>query len=180
MGKWSGYTVAALVAEGFEQVELTKPKNALEDEGAVVSILSPKGGKVLGLHHIDKGDEFSVDMRLSDAKPEEYDAVLLPGGVVNADALRVDEDAQRFIKAIAESSKPIAVICHGPWLLASTGLLKGKTITSYHTVRDDIRNAGGYWVDEEMRRDGNIVSSRKPDDIPAFNEAMIELFSESA
>lgn len=179
MGKLDGFRVAAMMTDGFEQVELTRPRKALEDEGATVKILAPGTGKVQGLHHIDKGEQFEVDLELSRADPDDFDGILLPGGVVNADALRVDEDAQSFVKAFSKAGKPIAVICHGPWLLVSTGLLKGKTITSYHTVKDDIRNAGGHWVDEEMRRDGNIVSSRKPDDIPKFNEAMIELFAES-
>jgi protease I len=170
--------VAILVTDGFEQVELTRPREALEREDATTRILSDKEGQVLGMNHIDKADQFAVDAKLADADPEAFDAVLLPGGVVNADALRIVPEAQRFIKAIAEDGKPIAVICHGPWLLVSSKLVHNRTLTSWPTLQDDIRNAGGKWVDQEVCVDGNWVSSRKPDDIPAFNAAMIELFAE--
>jgi protease I len=133
---------------------------------------------VLGLNHIDKADRFEVDATFKQVSPEDFDAVLLPGGVVNADALRIVPEAQRSIKAIAEDSKPIAVICHGPWLLVSSRLVRNRTLTSWPSLQDDIRNAGGKWVDQEVCVDGNWVSSRKPADIPAFNREMLELFYE--
>jgi protease I len=174
----AGMKVAILVTDGFEQVELTKPREALHRESAITLILSDKDGEVLGMNHIDKADKFKVDAKLKDVNPEDYDAVLLPGGVVNADALRIVPEAQKFIKVQAEDGKPVAVICHGPWLLVSAGLVRNRTLTSWPSLQDDIRNAGGKWVDEEVCVDGNWASSRKPDDIPAFNAAMVELFAE--
>jgi protease I len=174
----AGMRVAILVTDGFEQVELDKPRAALEREGAETAILSDKAGEVLGLNHIDKGDTFKVDAQIGSVNPEDFDAVLLPGGVVNADALRIVPEAQRFMKTQAEDGKPVAVICHGPWLLVSSGLVHNRVLTSWPTLQDDIRNARGKWVDQEVCVDGNWVSSRKPDDIPAFNAAMIELFAE--
>lgn len=179
-GQLDGVRVAILVTDGFEQVELEKPRKALQDAGAETVVIAPKGGTVQGMNHDGKADEFTVDMELDDADPEEFDAVLLPGGVGNADNLRMEEAARRFVKAIEKSRKPIAVICHGPWLLVSSGLVKGRELTSYFTLQDDIRNAGGKWQDEEVVADGNWVSSRKPDDIPAFNQAMIALFKQRA
>ena len=178
--KLNGRKVAILVSDGFEQVELTKPREALHAAGATTTIIAPKGGKVQGMNHDEKADQFDVDMKTSDASASDFDAVLLPGGVMNADHLRMDEDARQFVKSIDKAGKPIAVICHGPWLLVSAGLVDGRKMTSYHTVQDDIRNAGGEWMDREVVRDGNWVSSRKPDDIPAFNEAMIKLIAETA
>lgn len=177
MARLSGMKVAILVTDGFEQVELTKPREALEQEGASVQIVSNKSGTVLGLHHIDKGDEFPVDRTFAEAHPDDFDAALLPGGVVNADALRIVPEAQRFVNEIADDGKPIAVICHGPWLLVSGGLVRGRTLTSWPTLQDDIRNAGGTWIDQEVYIDGRLVSSRKPADIPAFNAQMIEVFA---
>jgi protease I len=174
----AGMKIAILVTEGFEQVELTEPREALHREAGITLILSDKKDSVLGMNHIDKADRFKVDEQLRDANPEDFGAVLLPGGVVNADALRIVPEAQRFIKTIAEDGKPIAVICHGAWLLVSTGLVRNRTLTSWPTLQDDIRCAGGKWVDQEVCVDGNWVSSRKPADIPAFNPAMIELFAE--
>ncbi len=142
-------------------------------------VTSPKPGQVQGMNHDVKADTFPVDMTLDQAKPGDFDAVLLPGGAVNADALRMEPKAQDFVRQAESNGKPIAVICHGPWLLISAGLVKGKTMTSYYTIQDDIRNAGGKWVDQEMVRDGNWVSSRSPKDLPAFNKAMVELFSGS-
>ncbi len=173
-----GLKVAILVTDGFEQVELTSPKAALEEAGAITKILAPHSGVVQGVNHDVKADEFKVDMVLGQADPDDFDAVLLPGGALNADALRVVPEAQQFIKKIDGQNKPVAVICHGPWLLVSAGLMHGKTLTSYHTIRDDIRNAGANWVDSEVVRDGNWVSSRSPKDLPAFNKEMIALFSE--
>ncbi len=176
--KLNGRKVAILVTDGFEQVELTKPREALEAAGATTSILAPKSGKVQGMNHDEKGDQFDVDRKIADSDPADFDAVLLPGGVMNADNLRMDENARNFVRAMDKSGKPVAVICHGPWLLVSADLVDGRTMTSYHTVQDDIRNAGGEWVDRDVVRDGNWVSSRKPDDIPAFNEAAIKLIDE--
>jgi protease I len=174
-----GMRVAILATNGFEQVELEEPRKALQAAGAETVLVAPKNGAVQGMNHDAKASEFAVDMELEDAKPEEFDAVLLPGGALNADKLRVEEDAVRFVQAIDEAHKPIAVICHAPWLLVSAGLVKGRELTSFHTIRDDIQNAGGHWRDQETVKDRNWISSRKPDDIPAFNKAMIALFEES-
>ncbi|WP_376794367.1 type 1 glutamine amidotransferase domain-containing protein [Thermogemmatispora sp.] len=174
-----GMRVAILATDYFEQVELTEPKKALEEAGARAVIVAPKEGQIQGVNHVEKGDSFPVDLTLQQAKPEEFDAVLLPGGALNADALRVLREAQEFVRRIDAAGKPIAVICHGPWLLVSAGLVRGRTLTSYHTIQDDIRNAGGNWVDQEVVRDRNWVSSRSPRDLPAFNRNMVELFAQS-
>jgi protease I len=176
--KLKGRRVAILVTDGFEQVELTEPRKALEEAGAETVIVAPKGGKVQGMNHDEKGDEFEVDVTTGEADPDRFDAVLLPGGVINADKLRMNTEARDLVRRIDRAGKPIAVICHGPWLLVSADLVKGRTLTSYHTVQDDIRNAGGNWVNREVVRDGNWVSSRKPDDLPAFNDAMVQLFDQ--
>src|SRR6202047_1096632 len=170
--------VAIMASDGFEQAELEKPRKPLAEAGAKTFVIAPRSGKIQGFEHDEKGDKVSVDMTLDKANPDEFDAVLLPGGVLNADFLRVEKKAQEFIRSIEQAKKPIAVICHAPWLLVSTGLVKGRTMTSYHTIQDDIRNAGGNWKDEEVVRDRNWVSSRQPTDIPAFNREMISLFSE--
>jgi protease I len=170
--------VAILVTDGFEQIEMTDPRKALEAAGATAVLIAPKSGQVQGFKHHDKADSFKVDMTLDDADPAAFDAVLLPGGVINADALRMDEHAQRFVQSIDRTGKPIAVICHGGWLLISAGLVKGHTSTTWPTLRDDMRNAGADWVDRECVRDRNWVSSRKPDDLPAFDREMVRLFSE--
>ena len=176
-GSLQGLRVAILVTDGFEQVELEKPRAALDDAGADTVVVSPKDKTVLGMNHLDKGDEFIVDQQMEHAECDDFDAVLLPGGVVHADTLRMNEDARRFVQACDANDKPIAVICHGPWLLLSAGLVKGRHLTSYFTVQDHIRNAGGNWTDQETVLDKNWVSSRQPDDIPAFNRAMLELFA---
>jgi protease I len=173
-----GLRVAILVTDGFEEVELTKPRQALQDAGATATIVSPHPGTVQGMNHDEKADKLDVGMTLDEADPDDFDAALLPGGVANADKLRIDDHARRFVQRLQAHVKPIAVICHGPWLLVSAGLVRDRTLTSYPTLQDDIRNAGGIWVDREVVRDGNWVSSRKPDDIPAFNQAMLELFGE--
>ncbi|HEY1472086.1 MAG TPA: type 1 glutamine amidotransferase domain-containing protein [Candidatus Acidoferrum sp.] len=178
-GNLQGLRIAILVTDGFEQVELEKPRAALDDAGGATIVVSPKNKTVLGMNHIDKGDEFVVDQPMDQAEPDEFDAVLLPGGVVNADTLRMNEHARRFVQACDASGKPIAVICHGPWLLVSAGLVKGRQLTSYYTVQDDIRNAGGNWADQETVLDKNWISSRQPSDIPAFNKAMVELFAKA-
>ncbi|GAA5236721.1 type 1 glutamine amidotransferase [Verticiella sediminum] len=169
-----GKQIAVLVTDNFEQVELTSPRQALEDAGATVHILSAKTGQVRGMNHDEKADSFKVDATWDDADPAEYAGVVLPGGVFNSDAIRCEPGAQSFVQAIHEQGRPIAVICHGPWLLVSAGLVSGKQMTSFPTLQDDIRNAGGAWVDEEVVMDGNLISSRKPDDLPAFNAKLIE------
>ena len=169
--------VAILVTDNFEQVELTSPRQALERAGATVHIVSAKPGQVRGMHHDEKADSFPVDAIFEDADPTQYAGVVLPGGVFNSDAIRVEEGAQRFVQGIHEQGKPIAVICHGAWLLVSAGLVDGRQLTSYPTLQDDIRNAGGEWVDEEVVLDGNFISSRKPDDLPAFNAKLVEALS---
>ena len=174
----NGMRVAILVTDYFEQSELVEPKKALEQAGAKTAIISPKSGKVQGVHHVKLGDSFPVDMALDQANPDDFDAVLLPGGALNADALRVHPKAQEFVRRIDEQQKPIAVICHGPWLLVSAGMVRGRRLTSYHTICDDIVNAGGLWDDREVMRDANWISSRQPGDIPVFNRDMIALFAE--
>lgn len=174
-----GVKVAIVVTDNFEEVELTEPKKALEEAGAETTIVAPHGGTVHAMKHdVESGDSFRVDKTLGEVEAGQFDAVLLPGGALNADALRVDTLAQDFVRAIDRAQKPIAVICHGPWLLVSAGLVKGRHMTSYHTIQDDIRNAGGQWEDSETVLDRNWVSSRSPKDLPAFNREMIGLFSE--
>ncbi|MCX4219363.1 MULTISPECIES: type 1 glutamine amidotransferase domain-containing protein [unclassified Pseudomonas] len=169
--------VAFLVTDGFEQVELTGPKNALEQAGAQVDILSAETGSVKGWNHDKPADDFKVDQTFQGASIDQYDAVVLPGGVQNSDTIRIDQDAQHLVKTGASAGKPIAVICHGSWLLISAGLVNGKTMTSYKTVKDDLVNAGVNWVDQEVVKDGNLISSRQPDDIPAFSKALIDALS---
>jgi protease I len=171
--------VAILVSDDFEQVEMTEPKKALEAAGAKVTLVSPNPGQVTGMNHDTKADTFKVDLTLDRANPADFDAVMLPGGALNADFLRMVPKAQQFVKKIEGSGKPMAIICHAPWLLVSSGLVKGRKLTSYYTIQDDIRNAGGNWVDQEVVRDRNWVTSRSPKDLPAFNPAMVELFAES-
>ena len=170
----NGKRVAFLVTDGFEQVELTGPREALENSGAVVDILGEKEGKVLGWNHDKPADAFDVDATFDSADLDLYDALVLPGGVQNSDTIRIIPGAQKLVKSHAAAGKPLAVICHGAWLLVSSGLVKGKRMTSYKTLQDDIRNAGGQWVDEQVVVDGNLITSRQPDDIPAFNEQLIK------
>lgn len=176
--KLAGIRVAILLTDNFEQAEMTQPRKALEEAGADTTLLAPHGGSVQGFQHDQKADSFSVDMSLEDADPENYDALLLPGGALNADALRMVKKAREFVAKIDRAQKPIAVICHGPWLLVSSGLVRGRKLTSYHTIQDDIKNAGGQWQDSAVVRDGNWVSSRSPKDIPIFNRAAIQLMAE--
>ncbi|XUW90253.1 type 1 glutamine amidotransferase [Burkholderia sp. M6-3] len=168
-----GLKVAILAVDGFEQAELVDPKRALAEAGATVHVISAKPGKIQGFKHVDKGDTVDVDSTFDKAIADDYDAVVLPGGVVNGDAIRVLPQAQAFVKAADNAKKPIAVICHGTWLPVSAGIIKGRTVTSWPSLQDDIRNAGGTWVDQEVVEDSNLISSRKPDDIPAFNKALI-------
>jgi protease I len=173
-----GIRVAILATNGFEEAELVEPKKALEEAGARVLVVAPENGSIYGMKHHDKAGELMADLSLSSAKSEEFDAVVLPGGALNADALRSEKQAQRFVQEMDRAGKPVAFICHAPWLLVSAGLTRGRKLTSYHTIQDDIKNSGGDWVDREVVRDRNWVSSRKPDDIPAFNKEMISLFGE--
>jgi len=174
-----GMRVAIIVSNDFEQKEFTEPRKALQQAGADTVVIAPKAGKVQGMNHDEKADKFDVDMQLDEANPGEFDALLLPGGALNADFLRVEKHAQDFVRSFDREAKPMAVICHAPWLLVSAGLVKGRTLTSYHTIQDDIRNAGGNWQDKEVIRERNLVTSRQPDDIPAFNREMVKLFSEA-
>jgi len=177
-GQLQGKRVAMLVADGFEQVELAGPKMALEAEGAKVSIVSPQEGKVKGWNMKDWGDEFPVDVPLKDAKAEEFDALVLPGGVMNPDKLRRNSWALQFVRAFHESGKPIGAICHGPWTLIDAGIAAGRRMTSYESIQADLKNAGAEWVDEEVVVDHGLVTSRKPDDIPAFNRKLVEEIAE--
>jgi len=172
-----GMTVAILALDDFEQVEMTEPRKALEAAGAKTQLLSAKPGQIRGAHHDQPADRFDVDLTLDRANPDDFDAVLLPGGAINADTLRINPDAQRFVRAMQQAGKPFAVICHAPWLLVSAGLARGRKLTSWPTLQDDLRNAGAEWTDQAVVHDGNWVSSRKPDDIPQFNPAMLELFA---
>ena len=174
----SGMKVAILATNGVEQAELVEPRKALDAAGAQTVLIAPKAGKIKAMNHDQPADEFNVEMTLSDADPDEFDAVLLPGGVLNADTLRVENQAQEFVRFMDDSGKPIAVICHAPWLLISADLVDGRTVTSYHTIQDDLENAGAEWLDKEVVRDQNWVSSRQPSDIPVFNREMINLFAE--
>ncbi|MGH2429151.1 MAG: type 1 glutamine amidotransferase domain-containing protein [Candidatus Limnocylindria bacterium] len=176
--KLDGLRVAALVADGFEQVELTDPMRALRDAGAHVTVVSPNDDKVQGMNHGEKGDRLDVDAKLSGVSADDYDALLLPGGVKNPDLLRQDERAVRFVRTFFDAGKPIASICHGPWLLVEADVVRGRRLTSYPSLRTDIRNAGGEWVDEEVVVDHGMVTSRNPDDLPAFNAKMVEEFGE--
>ncbi|HEX9160713.1 MAG TPA: type 1 glutamine amidotransferase domain-containing protein [Thermoanaerobaculia bacterium] len=175
----NGRRIAILATDGFEQIELTSPREAFEKAGAKCVVISPKSGEIQGFKHYDKADKIKVDLELSKANASDFDAVLLPGGVINCDALRIEKRAQQFVQEIDRAGKPITVICHGPWLLVSAGLVKGRAMTSWPTLQDDIRNAGGNWQDREVVRDRNWVSSRKPDDLPAFNKAIVELVAEA-
>jgi deglycase len=176
--KLDGKKVAILVADGFEQVEMTKPRKALDEAGAQTKIVSLKSGKVQGMNHMDKGDKFDVDLTLNEARPEEFDALMIPGGLYNPDLMRTNDRAMNFARYFFREGKPIAVICHGPQLLISADLVRGRRMTSWPAIRVDMRNAGARWVDEEVVVDNGLVSSRKPDDIPAFNRKMIEEFAE--
>jgi protease I len=173
-----GLRVAILATDGVEQSELTEPRKALEEAGATVVLSAPEAGRIQAMKHDEKADRFPVQAKLADLSADDFDAIMLPGGALNADALRVVPEAQDFVRAIEGAGKPMAVICHAPWLLVSARLTKGRTLTSYHTIQDDIRNAGGHWVDQPVVRDRNWVTSRKPADLPEFNRAMVELFAQ--
>jgi protease I len=174
----AGKRVAALVANGFEQIELFDPREALEEAGATVDVISPESGKVKGWNHTEWGKTIEVSRKLDDARAQDYDALLLPGGVMNPDHLRMNSKAVEFVKSFFDDGKPIAVICHGPWTLIEADVVRDLTITSYPSVKKDLQNAGARWVDREVVVDRGIVSSRQPDDLPAFNQKMIEEFAE--
>ncbi len=173
-----GMTVAILVTHGFEEIELTSPCNALQEAGAHVHLVSPVENHVRAWKRTEWSSEYQVDVPLSRATPDDYDALLLPGGVMNADSLRIDTDAVAFVRQIFETGKPIAAICHAPWILIDAGVVKGRRITSYPSLQSDLRNAGAVWVNEEVVTDNGLVSSRTPDDLEAFNAKVIEEFSE--
>ena len=177
MKKLQGLTVAILIEDGFEQVEMIEPRSALEAAGAEAHIVSPKSEAVRSWKFTEWGEKFAVDVALDRARPRDFHALLLPGGVMNPDALRAQPKAVEFVKTFFDERKPVAVICHGPWTIIETGAARGRRITSWPSLKTDLRNAGAEWKDQEVVVDGNLLSSRKPADIPAFNQAMIELFS---
>ena len=174
----SGKRIAFLAADGVEQIELTKPWEAVKGAGAEVELLSLKTGEIQGVNQRDKGDTFSVDRAVSHANANDYDGLVLPGGVANPDFLRTDDDAVKFIREFFNQGKPVAAICHGPWTLVEAGVVQGRTLTSWPSIQTDIRNAGGNWVDEEVHVDNGLVTSRKPDDLDAFCAKAIEEFAE--
>ena len=173
-----GKRIAFLATDGVEQVELTDPWKAVQEAGAEPELLSIKEGEIQGVNHMDKGDTFRVDKLVADADAAHYDGLVLPGGVANPDHLRMDEDAVRFVREFFEQGKPVGAICHGPWTLVEAGVLKGRTITSWPSLRTDVRNAGGEWIDAECHVDAGLVTSRKPDDLPAFTAKIVEEFGE--
>jgi protease I len=175
----SGKRIAFLMDnEGIEQVELVEPRKAIEDAGAETDLIAPESGQVQAFNHLDKADTFDVDRTVAEAEVSDYDGVVLPGGVANPDNLRGDADAVAFLKGFFEAGKPVAAICHAPWMLVEAGVVSGRKVTSFPSIRTDIENAGGEWVDEEVVTDSGLVTSRKPDDIPAFNAKAIEEFAE--
>ena len=176
-GKLDGKTIAFLATEGVEQVELTEPWNAVEEADGTPRLVSTKPGRVQAFNHLDKNGTFEVDDVVADADPAAYDGLVLPGGVANPDALRLDKQAIDFIRAFVASKKPVAAICHAPWTLIEADVVRGRTLTSWPSLQTDLRNAGATWVDEEVVVDGTLVTSRKPDDLPAFNEEMLAAFA---
>src|SRR5260370_27101475 len=173
----NGMRVAILIEDGFEQVEMVEPRRALDPAGAKTSIVSPRNGRVRAWNFTEWGENFPVDVALDRARPQDFDALLLPGGVMNPDKLRMEPKAVAFAKAFFDAGKPVGVICHGPWTIIETGAARGRRIASWPSLKTDLRNAGAEWMDQEVVVDGNLVSSRKPDDLPAFNQGMIDLFS---
>jgi protease I len=178
MGKLDGKTIAILATDGVEEVELIEPRKAVEAEGAEVELISLKQGEFQGFDHLDKDQTFTADKAVADASADDYDGLVLPGGVANPDFLRGDPDAVRFTRAFFEAKKPVGAICHGPWTLVEADVIKGRTLTSWPSLKTDIRNAGATWVDEEVHVDQGLVTSRKPDDLPAFNAKIVEEFAE--
>ncbi len=176
----AGKRVAILATDGFEQVELTEPRKALDQAGATTEVVSPKSGEIKGWNHTEWGDKVKVDKTLDQARAQDYDALVLPGGVINPDHLRMEPKAVQFVKDFVATGKPVAAICHGPWTLVEAGVVKGKSFTSWPSLKTDLKNAGANWVDKEVVTDGQFISSRKPDDIPAFNKALIEAVGKGA
>jgi protease I len=175
MADLNGKRVAFLATDMVEQVELAEPWKAVEQAGGSPELISLEEGEIQGFDHYDKADTFQVDRTVEDASVDDYDGLVIPGGVGNPDTMRADENAVRFVREFMESGKPLAVICHGPWMLVEAGVVRGKKLTSFASIKTDVKNAGGEWVDEEVVVDGNLVTSRQPDDIPAFNEKLLEL-----
>ena len=174
----AGKTIAFVTAtEGVEQIELTEPWKAVEEAGGTPKLVSTESGKVQGFNHLDKADTFAVDSTFAEASVDDFDALVLPGGVANPDALRLDADAVSFIRGFFEADKPVAAICHAPWTLVEADVVRGRTVTSWPSLRTDLRNAGASWVDEEVVRDGKLVTSRKPDDLPAFCKTLVSTFA---
>jgi len=174
----AGKRIAILATDGFEQSELMEPRKALEEAGATTIVVSPKGGNIKGWKHKDWGESVSVDKTLNQVSPDEFDALVLPGGVANPDQLRMEPKAVEFVRNFAATGKPIAAICHGPWMLVEAGVVKGRTVTSWPSLRTDLTNAGAKWVDQEVASDRQFITSRKPDDIPAFSRRIIEAVAE--
>ena len=177
-GELQGKRIAFLAADGVEQVEYTEPRKAVEQAGASADLVSLEPGQIQGFNHLDKGDIFPVDKAVSDASADDYDGLVLPGGVANPDVLRTDKDAVQFVRSFFEAGKPVASICHGAWTLVEADVVKGRTLTSWPSIRTDLENAGGAWVDEEVHTDRGLVTSRKPADLPAFNAKIVEEFAE--
>jgi protease I len=177
--KLNGKRIAILATDGVEQMELTEPRKALDAAGAKTELVSPAKGKLQAWRHMEKGDKFPVDVELDNANPNDYDALVLPGGVANPDQLRTMPKAVQFVKSFFEQDKPVAAICHAPWMLAEAGVLGGRTVTSWPSLQTDLKNAGAKWVDREVVEDNGLVTSRKPDDLPAFNKKILEVFSEA-
>jgi len=180
MTSLKGKKIAILATDGFEQVELTEPRKALDAAGATTVVVSPKAGEIKGWKLKEWGDTVKVDKPLDDANPNEFDALVLPGGVINPDHLRMDPKAVNFVRQFVSTGKTVAAICHGPWTLLEAGALKGKTVTSWPSLKTDLKNAGAHWIDQEVVTDGKFILSRKPDDIPAFSKAIIESVSQGA
>jgi protease I len=177
-GKIDGRTIAFLATDGVEQVELTEPWKAVRDAGATPELISLDSGEIQGFNHLDKGDTFTVDHKVADADAGRYDGLVLPGGVANPDFLRADDDATAFVRAFFDAGKPVAAICHGPWTLIDAGVVEGRTLTSWPSLQTDLRNAGATWVDEEVHVDEGLVTSRNPDDLPAFCAKLVEEIAE--
>ena len=177
-GQMQGKRVAFLAADGVEEVEYTEPREAVEKAGAQAELISPKSGEIQAMNHMDKSRTYAVDRTVSQANPNEYDALVLPGGVANPDFLRTDPDAVRFVRAFFDAGKPVGAICHAPWTLIEADVVRGRTVTSWPSLRTDLRNAGATWVDEEVHVDSGLVTSRKPDDLPAFCAKVVEEIAE--
>jgi protease I len=176
-GELQGRTIAFLATDGVEQIEYTDPRRAVEEAGATAHLVALEAGEIQGFNHLDKGDRFPVDKAVAETDADDYDGLVLPGGVANPDALRADPDAVRFVRSFFEAGKPVASICHGAWTLVEADVVRGRTLTSWPSIRTDIRNAGGNWVDEQVHTDRGLVTSRKPADLPAFNAKIVEEFA---